>query len=152
MHRPATSALEVVRKTWSSIVGAGGLDSRILSKLRVVEACHHKGTVLCELTVEDYHLNRLQGLHGGTICTLVDIGGSLAVAAKANNTYTGVSTDISVSFLNGGKIGDKLQIHSTCNKKGKTLAYTTVEVKAGDKLLATGSHTKYVGGTPKVET
>lgn len=37
--------------------------------------------------------NRLKILHGGTIASLVDLGGSLAVAS--NGLYnTGVSTDI----------------------------------------------------------
>ncbi|KAJ3186944.1 hypothetical protein HDU85_006981 [Gaertneriomyces sp. JEL0708] len=123
------SVLETVRKTWSSIIGFGGLDTTILSGM----------------TVEKHHLNRVNGLHGGTLCTLVDIGGSLAVSAKTNSTYTGVSTDINVSFLNAGKIGDQLQIESVCHKSGKTLAYTNVTVKSGDKILVTGSHTKYVG-------
>jgi acyl-coenzyme A thioesterase PaaI-like protein len=37
--------------------------------------------------------NRLKILHGGTIASLVDLGGSLAVASKGHYA-TGVSTDL----------------------------------------------------------
>ncbi|TPX59449.1 hypothetical protein PhCBS80983_g02464 [Powellomyces hirtus] len=147
--RPTLSAIEAVRKTWASVVGFGGMDATILGKMKVVDACQKSGTVVCEMAVEKHHLNRVEGLHGGTICTLVDIGGSLAIAARNASSYTGVSTDINVSFLSGGKIGNKLRIHSVCNKAGRTLAYTTVRIESGDKLLATGSHTKFVGNPPK---
>ncbi|KAJ3185070.1 hypothetical protein HDU87_002636 [Geranomyces variabilis] len=147
--RPPLSALEAVRKTWASVVGYGGLDTQILSKMHIVEACQKSGTVVCEMEVEKHHLNRVGGLHGGTTCTLTDIGGSLAIAARNGTMYTGVSADLHVSFLNGGKLGDKLRIHSTCHKSGRTLAFTTVEIKSGDKTIATGSHTKFVGNPPK---
>ncbi|KAL8921872.1 MAG: hypothetical protein Q9208_005476 [Pyrenodesmia sp. 3 TL-2023] len=74
--------------------------------------------------------NRLGTLHGGTIASMVDLGGSLAVASKGLFS-TGVSTDLSgmclfpqlkelkledrllmasVTYLNpGGKIGDLLR-------------------------------------------
>lgn len=37
--------------------------------------------------------NRLQTIHGGTIASLVDLGGSLAVASTGRFA-TGVSTDL----------------------------------------------------------
>ncbi|KAF9947119.1 hypothetical protein BGZ72_010848 [Mortierella alpina] len=57
---------------------------------------------------------------------------------------TGVSTDLNISFISGAKIGDKLFINSRCDKIGGTLAYTSVEIKTGDKLVALGRHTKFV--------
>ncbi|TPX50826.1 hypothetical protein SeMB42_g00309 [Synchytrium endobioticum] len=142
------TALEIVKATWQNMVDAGGLDAKILSELRVVDANHHEGVVTAEMRVEPHHLNRANGLHGGTICTLVDIAGSLAVSArKQTSGLTGVSTDIHVSFLNGGKLGDNLRIESFCPKVGRMLAFTTTKIFAGTKLLATGSHTKYVGNS-----
>ena len=83
--------------------------------------------------------NRLKILHGGTIASLVDLGGSLAVASKGHYA-TGVSTDLTgesgvllgkrggslsnpantpptVSYLSsGGKVGDKLRCTAVCDK------------------------------------
>jgi acyl-coenzyme A thioesterase 13 len=79
--------------------------------LRVTGAT--KGTVHFELDIAKDHLvrpfwdffvahtyrlvnipqNRLKILHGGTIASMVDLGGSLAVASKGYYS-TGVSTDL----------------------------------------------------------
>ncbi|KAF6221854.1 hypothetical protein HO133_001822 [Letharia lupina] len=76
---------------------------------------------------------------------MVDLGGSLAVASKGLFS-TGVSTDLNVTYINsGGKVGDTLRAEVTCDKFGKTLAYTSIRFLNGrDELVAKGSHTKYV--------
>lgn len=59
---------------------------------------------------------------------------------------TGVSTDLNVTYLNsGGKVGDKIFAEVTCDKFGKTMAYTSIRfMNEKDQLVARGSHTKYV--------
>lgn len=59
---------------------------------------------------------------------------------------TGVSTDLNVTYLSsGGKIGDKIRAEVTCDKFGKTLAYTSIRFfNSKDEVFARGSHTKYV--------
>jgi acyl-coenzyme A thioesterase PaaI-like protein len=60
--------------------------------------------------------NRLNILHGGTIASMVDLGGSLAVASRGLFA-TGVSTDLNVTYLSsGGKIGDLIKAEVTCDK------------------------------------
>jgi acyl-coenzyme A thioesterase 13 len=47
---------------------------------------------------------------------MVDLGGSLAVASRGLFA-TGVSTDLSVTYLSsGGKIGDLIKAEVTCDK------------------------------------
>ncbi|KAG0239550.1 HotDog domain-containing protein [Mortierella sp. GBAus27b] len=135
------ATLNHCRKVWTNFLSAGGFDMQALSGLRLVSAA--KGSILCELNVEKQHLNRLGGCHGGLLSTIVDVGGSLAIAAEDMHA-TGVSTDLNVSFVSGAKIGDKLVIDSRCDKVGGTLAYTTVEIKVGDRIVALGRHTKFV--------
>lgn len=91
--------------------------------------------------------NRLNIIHGGTIASMVDLGGSLAVASKGLYA-TGVSTDLngepywtcpldndlesrhtdigpSVTYLSsGGKVGDKIQATAVCEKSGCIPALT----------------------------
>ncbi|TGO91557.1 hypothetical protein BPOR_0024g00130 [Botrytis porri] len=76
---------------------------------------------------------------------MVDLGGSLAVASRGLYA-TGVSTDLNVTYLNsGGKVGDVLKAVVTCDKFGKTLAYTSIQfTNSKGELAARGSHTKYV--------
>ncbi|KAM0322487.1 hypothetical protein ACHAPQ_009002 [Fusarium lateritium] len=107
--------------------------------------------------------NRLQTIHGGTLASLVDLGGSLAVASTGRFA-TGVSTDLNgkasppfdyyladllVTYLSpGGRTGDVLKGTATLDKIGKTLAFTQVTFTNNKgQLAARGSHTKYVTGT-----
>ncbi|KPM39592.1 hypothetical protein AK830_g6953 [Neonectria ditissima] len=124
-----------------------------------------EGRVDFELDIHKDHTNRLQTIHGGTIASMVDLGGSLAVASTGRFA-TGVSTDlngiqfllervrsvfltIAVTYLSpGGRVGDTLKGTAICEKIGKTLAYTTVTFTNNKgQLAARGSHTKYVTGT-----
>ncbi|OQO10505.1 hypothetical protein B0A48_03802 [Cryoendolithus antarcticus] len=147
------SALKFVRSVWESFRANSGLEPRLLDSLRVTAA--RPGTVNFELDIQKEHTNRLNILHGGTIASMVDLGGSLAVASRGLFA-TGVSTDLNVTYLaSGGKIGDKsalpspsslsLKAEVTCDKFGKTLAYTSIRfTNEKDELVARGSHTKYV--------
>ncbi|BAE65428.1 unnamed protein product [Aspergillus oryzae RIB40] len=83
----------------SGYIGAG-------ASLRVTAA--KPGLVNFELDIQKEHTNRLNILHGGTIASMVDLGGSLAVASRGLFA-TGVSTDLNVTYLSsGGKVGDKI--------------------------------------------
>ncbi|PKX93282.1 PaaI family thioesterase [Aspergillus novofumigatus IBT 16806] len=116
---------------------------RVRASLRVTAA--RPGTVNFELDIQKEHTNRLSILHGGTIASMVDLGGSLAVASRGLFA-TGVSTDLNVTYLSsGGKVGDKIQAEVTCDKFGKTLAYTNIKfMNSKGEVFARGSHTKYI--------
>ncbi|CAG8776261.1 4683_t:CDS:2, partial [Acaulospora morrowiae] len=110
-----------VRNVWKKFLESEtGFDYVLMKHLKVTDATD--GKVSAEMPVEPQHLvnrfgsdhlvkkfsfktykttkpsfvnikNRLNSMHGGMIATLVDIGGSLAIAAKGMNS-TGLSTDI----------------------------------------------------------
>ncbi|KAK5705967.1 hypothetical protein LTS12_028235 [Elasticomyces elasticus] len=137
------TALRFVESVWQSFRASSGLEPRLLNNLKVTAA--RPGTVNFELDIQKEHTNRLSILHGGTIASMVDLGGSFAVASRGLFA-TGVSTDLNVTYLSGGgKVGDKILAEVNCDKFGKTLAYTSIKFlnPQGD-LVARGSHTKYV--------
>ncbi|KAL5396975.1 hypothetical protein PMIN03_004038 [Paraphaeosphaeria minitans] len=76
---------------------------------------------------------------------MVDLGGSLAVASRGLFA-TGVSTDLNVTYLSsGGKIGDIIRADVSCDKFGKTMAFTSIQFKnEKDEVFARGSHTKFI--------
>ncbi|KAL2803233.1 HotDog domain-containing protein [Aspergillus granulosus] len=137
------TALRFVKSVWESFRANSGLEPRLLDGLRVTAA--RPGTVNFELDIQKEHTNRLNILHGGTIASMVDLGGSLAVASRGLFA-TGVSTDLNVTYLSsGGKVGDKILAEVTCDKFGKTLAYTSIRfMNSNGDVFARGSHTKYV--------
>ncbi|KAJ1814244.1 hypothetical protein LPJ56_004906 [Coemansia sp. RSA 2599] len=108
------------------------------------------GRVRGEIQVEKGHLNAIGGTHGGWLSTLVDVGGSLAIASHGFNT-TGVSTDLSVSFLAASGEGSTIVFDAQVLKMGRTLAYTRVDIFNNDKMIATGSHTKFVAKETRQE-
>ncbi|KAE9993311.1 hypothetical protein EG327_005505 [Venturia inaequalis] len=143
-------ALKFVRSVWESFRANSGLEPRLLDGLKVTAAS--PGRVKFEVEVLKEHTNRLNILHGGTIASMVDLGGSLAVASRGLFA-TGVSTDLNVRVLmrlvtylsSGGKIGDKISAEVTCDKFGKTLAFTSIKfMNSKGDVFARGSHTKYV--------
>ncbi|BGP26429.1 paaI_thioesterase family protein [Rhodotorula toruloides] len=76
--------------------------------------------------------------------------GSLALASKGLY-MTGVSTDMSQTFVRGAKLGETVRIQSELVNMGKTLAFTRTELYSAEsgKLLAFGSHTKYIADALK---
>ncbi|KAG5365474.1 putative esterase C31F10.02 [Yarrowia sp. C11] len=136
--------LKHVRAVWGDFLQLSGLEPTLLSQLSIDSA--EKGKVRLGLTVAKEHTNRLQILHGGTIASLVDLGGSMAVASSGSFA-TGVSTDINVSYIgSGGKIGNKIIMDCILDNMGRSLAYTSVDFyNASDlSLFARGRHTKYI--------
>ncbi|KAI0173068.1 Thioesterase/thiol ester dehydrase-isomerase [Hypoxylon sp. FL1284] len=141
---PKLPPLRFVRSVLKSFMAESGLEPRLLGPhIRVTNAV--AGKVDFELDITKDHTNRLKIIHGGTIASMVDLGGSLAVASMGVYA-TGVSTDLNVTYLSGGgKVGDKISGSAVCDKMGKTLAYTSVTFRnAKGELAARGSHTKYV--------
>ncbi|TVY15699.1 putative esterase C31F10.02 [Lachnellula arida] len=159
------AALRFVRSVLKSFQLESGLEPRLLGEnLRVTAA--EPGRVEFELDIRKEHTNRLSIMHGGTIASMVDLGGSLAVASRGLYA-TGVSTDLNGEFLfgetenyvlnldlriflvtylnSGGQVGDVLKAIVKCDKFGKTLAYTSIEfINGKGEIAARGSHTKYV--------
>ena len=78
----------------------------------------------------------------------------MAIAASTGLDKTGSSTDLHTSFLATAKEGDWLEVEGRAVKVGRTLAFTTVEVRKiggegeGERgkgvVVCTGTHTKYV--------
>ncbi|KAK0750769.1 HotDog domain-containing protein [Schizothecium vesticola] len=133
-----------VKSVWKSFMAESGMEPRLLGPhLRITNAT--TGKVDFELDITKDHTNRLKILHGGTIASMVDLGGSLAVASMGLYA-TGVTTDMNITYLSsGGKIGETVRGSAVCEKIGKTLAFTTVTfTNANGELAARGSHTKYV--------
>ncbi|GAA5885209.1 hypothetical protein JCM16303_005906 [Sporobolomyces ruberrimus] len=128
---------------WTNFRNAGGHDANSFSHMQITSAC--PGKVTSTMLVKPHQTNRLGSLHGGLIASLVDTMGSLALSTKGL-WLTGVSTDINITYVRGAKLGENLTINSQVINMGRTLAFTRTEINSSEsgKLLAYGSHTKYI--------
>ncbi|GAA6062671.1 hypothetical protein JCM10212_000571 [Sporobolomyces blumeae] len=135
---------------WQAFRNHGGHDANSFGHLRVLDA--KPGTIWAEMEVQRHQVNRLGSLHGGVIASVVDTMGSLALSSKGL-FMTGVSTDINVTYVRGAKLGETLNVKGEVVNMGRTLAFTRVELKSAQtgKLLAYGSHTKFISEALKGE-
>ena len=65
----------------------------------------------------------------------------------------GMSVNMNISYMSAAKVGETIIIDSETTKFGKTLAFlnVTIREKLSGRLIAQGSHTKYVGNAvPKL--
>ncbi|RWR98741.1 acyl-coenzyme A thioesterase 13-like protein [Dinothrombium tinctorium] len=122
---------------------------RVLDKVTITAA--ESGKLTAELTVSEEHANRAGTLHGGITCTVVDCLSTLALTtiderSDENTLPPAASINLSVSFLRPAKIGETIEISANLLKKGRALAYLSVDIyeKNSGKLVAKASHTKYL--------
>ena len=104
----------------------------------------HPGIVHATLPVTESLANSYGTLHGGATASLIDIVGTLA-CLTVDPTRPGVSINMSQIFIRAARIGEMLFLVGHCLKSGKTLAFTSVEIRSGSltgPLIATGTHTK----------
>lgn len=67
-------------------------------KLKILYAPENEGKCLCEMKVDESHVNVNKTLHGGLIASLVD---SVSTAALYNTKIrkTGVSVNMNISYV-----------------------------------------------------
>ncbi|XP_064087724.1 acyl-coenzyme A thioesterase 13-like [Macrobrachium nipponense] len=125
------------------IMSERGFD-RNLSKVRQVSV--GGGKCVAEMVVEEEHQNRGGTLHGGLTATLVDVISTMALMTT-ERAVPGVSVDLNVSYISAAKEGETIVISADTLKVGRTLAFLNVDIttKESSKLIAKGSHTKFIG-------
>ncbi|KAI8478981.1 Acyl-coenzyme A thioesterase 13 [Branchiostoma belcheri] len=138
----ASSPLQIMRQVMQHISKTKGFD-RVMNKVQVVSA--EPGKCVFEMKVAEEHLNLPGTLHGGLTATLVD-GLTTYALLSMEGGKPGVSVDLHVSYLKAAKPGETITIAAEVLKMGRTLAYTTAQIKneQGD-VIAQGLHTKHVG-------
>ncbi|KAK5138005.1 hypothetical protein LTR08_005802 [Meristemomyces frigidus] len=111
-----------------------------------------KGHFTARLPLSQNHMNSMGSLHGSVSATIVDWAGGMAIATFDIRAGSGVSVDIHVTYQSGAKVGDEIEIEGLAEKVGGSLAFTKIniyKVEGGErgKIVATGTHTKFVKGS-----
>ena len=105
------------------------------------------GSVVTSLTLDARHLNRSGKLHGAVSATIVDFVTGLVICSLDGRQSTGVSVDMHVSFVSTACAGDEVTIEAVADKVGGNMAFVTVKIYKGEKLVTSATHTKFVRGT-----
>merc|ERR1712080_340090 len=108
---------------------------------------HESGKLKFQFTVDESVVNVNQTLHGAYIAFLVDETTTCALALAHRDNARGVSVEMNISYTRAARLNEIVTIETECKKVGSTLAFLEATFKTSDgKLIATGRHTKFVGG------
>ncbi|VTT63740.1 unnamed protein product [Fusarium fujikuroi] len=116
-----------------------------------------QGSVTTRLVLNENHLNSSGNLHGAVSATIIDFTTGLAIASWDLRDTTGASVDMHISYLSAARLGDTVEIVSTAEKVGGSVAFTSIRISkvekdGGLKLVTLGQHTKYVKASqPKTQ-
>lgn len=115
------------------------------------------GFIEAQVPVSKTLMNSKNILHGSTSATIIDWIGGIVIASTSPDRFKnrGVSVDIHVTYVGAAKEGETLIIKGKSNKVGRNLAFIDVQILgrkqggsetgADDRVVVSGSHTKYVG-------
>ena len=122
----------------------------LLSTVQIKSAS--KGHIIARLPLSKNHMNSAGSLHGAVSATSCDWAGGMAISTFDLRDKSGVSVDIHVTYQSGAKLGEEIEIEGVAERVGGSLAFTRIsifKVESGErgKVVATGTHTKFVKGT-----
>eukprot|EP00434_Breviolum_minutum_P042052 symbB.v1.2.037411.t1/scaffold5517.1/size26243/2 len=92
------------------------------------------------LKVGPKHINALQTMHGAFAMLLLDVLTTLTVMNLGMKPS--VSVNMAGQYQGAAKLGEELVMDCQIEKAGKSLAYLSMTIKSGDKIVFTGQHTK----------
>ncbi|KAM0224816.1 hypothetical protein ACHAPA_003634 [Fusarium lateritium] len=108
-----------------------------------------QGSVTTRMTLNENHLNSSGSLHGAVSATIIDFTTGLAIASWDLREKTGASVDMHISYLSTARLGDTIEILSTADKVGGSVAFSSIRISKVEsdgslKPVTIGQHTKYV--------
>ena len=149
LHNKTSEHLHVERLVQTKLPGSP-IYAFLLTPVEITSAS--RGQFVARLRLGENHMNSQGSMHGSVIGTIVDWAGGMAIACYDGREQTGVSIDIHVTYQSSTKLGDQIEIEGVAEKVGGTMAFTRVRIyrvegEARGRVVATGTHTKYVKGT-----
>ncbi|MBM3573426.1 MAG: PaaI family thioesterase [Alphaproteobacteria bacterium] len=108
------------------------------------------GISLVVLEVKPRHLNYSGSIHGGTLCTIIDVAIARAIRSAIPPNSSMATINLSVSFLGGASSG-RLEARGRVRKVDDGLATGEAEVSVGDQVVARGVGT-WVIRPPRVQS
>ncbi|KAF8772728.1 hypothetical protein HU200_005447 [Digitaria exilis] len=144
--QPTASAEEI---TGSTPARLHFYDPFVLSGVSVESAEH--GRLLCSFVVAPRHASPAGYLRSGVTATLADQIGS-AVFFCSGLPTSGVSVEISVSFVDAAAVGEEIEVEGKLLRAGKSVGVVSVDFrkKKTGKLMAQARHTKYLAASSRL--
>jgi uncharacterized protein (TIGR00369 family) len=102
------------------------------------------GSARCAFEPSEAHLNAIEVLHGGVVCTMLDIAMTMAALGTSGLGSTFPTLELKASFLSAARPGP-MQAEGRVRRLGRGVAFLEAELAdASGRLLATASATARV--------
>ena len=91
------------------------------------------------LRADKRHANGRGTLHGGVLATLADVGMGYAMAFSSEPPLPLVTASMTLDYLGAVQIGEWLEVRLEHSKRGRQMAFATVSLQVGDRVVARAS-------------
>lgn len=91
------------------------------------------------LRTDPRHANGRGTLHGGVLATLADVGMGYAMAFSSDPPLPLITASMTLDYLSAVQIDEWLEVRVEHSKKGRQLAFATVGLHVGDRMVARAS-------------
>jgi uncharacterized protein (TIGR00369 family) len=91
------------------------------------------------LRTDSRHANGRGTLHGGVLATLADVGMGYAIAFSSDPPLPLITASMTLDYLSAVQINEWLEVRVEHSKKGRQLAFATVGLHVGDRMVARAS-------------
>ncbi|MBF6990801.1 PaaI family thioesterase [Cupriavidus sp. IK-TO18] len=85
--------------------------------------------------IGECHLNNLGIPHGGMLATLADMAIGKMMSLETGQSKQAVTVNLSLDYLDSGRLGDWLEARVDFEKLGSRLRYGTCRVFSGERCL-----------------
>ena len=120
LHERALAALDVPLLKFMGARFGGWLDERAIVLLEVGPNV----------------LNANDKLHGGAICTLLDVTAFLALLPTLEPPETAVTHNMNTAFFAASSLTDEMRFEARIIHRGRSIAFVESEAKVGNKRIA----------------
>jgi len=103
-----------------------------------------RGTASLTLPFSEKLTQRYAGIHGGALMSLTDSSIAIAIATTVDADQAVATVDLAVQFLEPAGQND-LVARAKVTRRGGRLAFGECEIFAGDRRVARGHGTWYIG-------
>jgi uncharacterized protein (TIGR00369 family) len=96
------------------------------------------------MQVNAQNANVLGVLHGGAICSVLDVAAYAALISLLDPSESAVTHDIHVSMMRPARPGSELVFEGEVVRKGRTVAFVDARAMVADRLIASARVTKSI--------
>ena len=88
------------------------------------------------LRADQRHANGRGTVHGGVLATLADVGMGYAMAFSSDPPLPLITASMTLDYLGAVHVGEWLQVRLEHSKRGRQIAFATVSLQVGERVVA----------------